>query len=111
MASVFPTETVTVERPFAAGHDAHGCAVTEYGSEQVRGVLAQPNGTSDLDAERPDGVKASFVFHFPKSYEASLKGCRVLYRGRRWRVVGDPQKLPAAPGPFDRSAAAEACDG
>ena len=111
MLSLLPTEDVAVERPAVVGEDPHGCPVTEFRSERVAGVLAQPAGTSDLAAGRPNGAKASITFHFPRTYAASLKGCRVLYRGRRWRVVGDPQKLPSAPGPFDRAAVAEACDG
>ena len=106
-----PTETVRVLRPEKVDTDAWGCDVAEYAGEDVAGVLAQPAGTSDLGAERPDGVRAAWRFHFPKSYEKPLAGCLIEYRARRWRVAGDPQKLPFSPGPFDRAALAEAVDG
>ena len=93
------------------GRDAHGCAGEGWAEEDVPGVLAQPAGTSDLGAGRPDGVKASMRFHFPKTYGKPLAGCLIEYRGRRWRVSGDPQGLPFSPGPFDRCALAEAVDG
>ena len=109
-AWMLPTETVRVLRP-AAADDAWGCDPDACEAEDVPGVLAQPAGTSDLDAERPNGAKAAWRFHFPKSYGRPLAGCFVEYRGRLWRVAGDPQKLPFSPGPFDRTALAEAADG
>lgn len=107
-------EAATVLRRSAASTDSHGNAV--YGAwegEDVQNVLAQPGATSDLDSSRPEGARIAMTFHFPKAYTASLKGCKVSYGGREYAVVGDPQPYTGAntPGPWDRAAECEACDG
>lgn len=104
-------EDVNVLRRSQIGADAMGEPV--YGpweSESVC-VLSAPGKTSDLEASRPYGVKVSFTLHFPKTYTKSLKGCRIVLRGRMLRVVGDPQPYMCAPGPYDRPVEAEAIDG
>lgn len=105
---------VTVERLPEGATDAHGNpAPGEWAPEEVVGVLPQPGGTSDLDASRPEGVSVDMTFHFPKGYTASLKGCRIAYGGRTYRVIGDPQPHVAdlTPGPWNRAVQTEAVDG
>lgn len=107
-------ETVAVMRRERVGTDRFGAP--EWGAwvrEEVPGVLAQVGGTADLEASRPAGVRADMTFHFPASYEPSLKGCRIEYRGRVYEVEGDPRPYAAAncPPPWNRAAEAVSVDG
>ena len=104
---------VEVFRPSHAT-DAHGNQVkSNEASEQVENVLPAPVSTADLGAERPDGVRIDMVFHFPKSYTQSLKDCHIVYRGTRFRVVGNPQPylLELTPGAWNRAVEAVEVDG
>ena len=58
----------------------------------IEGVVVCPGATSELDASRPDGTEVAYTLCFPKSFTASLKGCRVNVRGTEYRVIGDPQR-------------------
>ena len=104
---------VEVVRRVRTGTDRFGAPVYENETETVAGVLPQPGGTSDLGAERPEGVRVDMTFHFPKGYGRSLKGCAVVYGGRAYRVIGDPQPYVEAntPGPWDLAVETEAVDG
>lgn len=103
--------TVTGRRP--AGADRYGATVYEEFTETVADVLPQPGATSDLDASRPEGARIAMTFHWPKGYGKPLKGCRVSYGGREYRVVGDPQPYLDAntPGEWDMAVECEAVDG
>lgn len=114
MPSLISGETVTVMRRERVGSDRFGAP--EWGAwerEEVPGVLAQVGGTDDLGADRPEGRRVDMTFHFPAAYEASLKGCRIGYRGRVYEVEGDPQPYAAAncPPPWNRAAEAVSVDG
>ena len=105
---------VEVMRRSAAGKDAHDTAVkNEWTAETVENVLPQLGATSDLEAARPNGVEVVMTFHFPKTYEQSLRGCRVKYLGVEYAVVGDPQPYLSenCPGDWNRTVECEACDG
>lgn len=104
---------VEVVRRTESGADRFGAPTYETETEQVSGVLPQPGGTSDVGAERPEGVRVDMTFHFPKGYGKSLKGCEVVYGGRSYRVVGDPQPYVEenTPGPWDLTVETEAVDG
>lgn len=97
-------ESVTVLRPVQSGEDSFGRAVVEWVPEQVDGVLVAPASTEGVGAERPDGARSTVRLHMPKTYAASLRGCRVEALGTVWDVVGDPLPMPArlCPGPWDR---------
>lgn len=90
------TEQVAVIAP-AVEYDALGEPI-ERGSVStvIEGVVVCPGATSELDASRPDGVEVAYTLCFPKSFTASLKGCRVNVRGTEYRVVGDPQRYNPA---------------
>lgn len=106
--------TVTVLRRERSGTDAHGNpAYGEWTGTEVGNVLPQPGGTSDLDASRPEGAKVDMTFHFPKAYAEPLKGCRLSYAGRTYRVIGDPQPYldGLTPGEWDRPVETEAVHG
>lgn len=105
---------VEVLRRSAAKKDAHGNAIPgEWAVETVENVLPQPGATSDLEAARPNGVEVVMTFHFPKTYELALRGCRVKYLGIEYSVVGDPQPYVNAncPGDWNRAVECEVCDG
>ena len=77
-------------------------------------VLVAPGSTADLDASRPNGAQVALTLHFPKAWSgAPLKGALVTVRGRRYRVVGDPQPYTTAntPGRFNMPVEVEAVDG
>ena len=109
---LLPTCSVTVLSPNQTGTDALGEPV--YGKPSkgvVDGVLVQLGDTDELGAERPNGERVDVTFFFPKGYEGSLSGCTIVYEGDDYRVLGDPQELPWAPGPFSLKAEAEAVYG
>lgn len=114
MDSLFATVTVTVLRPTTSGADPLGSPVPgEPERETVDGVLPQPSGTSDADASRPSGTSTDVTFHWPRGYGRSLRGCVVLWAGRRFRVVGDPAPYVGAncPGSWDMTVEAVEADG
>lgn len=87
-------QAVTVRRPSVDYAD--GDAVETWADEEVRGVLVAAGPTRDaLDGNRPDGTAVAYTLAFPKSYAASLRGCRVVVGGEELAVVGDPRPHPA----------------
>lgn len=112
MLDVILGETVTVLTPSQSAEDAYGQAVKKWTDEVVRNVLVCEPTTADL-AERPEGDSVSLTLHFPKTYTASLRGCRVTLRGRTYEVLGDPVALTEAntPGKWNRAAAVKFVEG
>lgn len=111
-------ESVEVLTPVVVGADAMGEPVITWESSEVENVLFQPGGgnattTSDLDVERPNGVRINVTFHFPKSFEGSLRGCKVKRGEYVYRVIGDPQPymVDNTPGEWNRSVACEVVNG
>lgn len=105
---------VEVLRRTAASKDSHGNAAPgRWMAETVENVLPQPGATSDLEASRPDGVNVAMTFHFPKTYEHALRGCRVKYLGAEYAVIGDPQPYlnSNCPGDWNRAVECEVCNG
>lgn len=95
------TESVTVSTPVVE-FDALGEPIERDSVDTtIEGVVVCPVATSDLDASRPDGVGVAYTLCFPKSFTASLKGCRVNVRGTEYRVIGDPQRYDPANTPGD----------
>ena len=106
-------ETVAVLTQSVA-YDEHMEAVESWKREEVGNVLVAPGATSDvLDSTRPDGTRVAFTLGFPKTFTASLRGCRVVVRGIECAVVGDPQPYTAGnvPGAWNYTAEVEAVDG
>lgn len=100
----------TVERTF----DDLGEPTGSYATSEEVAVLVAPGSTADLDASRPNGAQVALTLHFPKTWSgAPLKGAHITVRGRRYRVVGDPQPYTAAntPGRFNMPVEVEAVDG
>ena len=89
---MFSTYSVTVYAPEReVTRDRLGNVEFAYGEGTTcDGVLVAPSTTSDLEAERPDGVTRRMQLHFPKTWTSSLRGCLIEVGGQMWRVVGDP---------------------
>ena len=110
-------ESVTVRTP-AYTYDEHMNEREEWSEQVVDNVVVAPTTTSGTsgdvsDTVRPHGTKAILNLGFPKTFDASLRGCHVIVRGREYAVVGDPQPNTAAncPTPWWLSARVEAVDG
>lgn len=103
-----------VVRRVQSGTDEMGDPVFTETEETVANVLAAPSSTDEMDeTNRAFGVVCEMTFHFPKSYTASLEGCRVRWGGREYRVIGDPQPYmdENTPTPWNRAAKAVRADG
>ena len=104
-------EAVTVLTPTQGGEDEYGQAVKSWASQEVADVLVCGPATTDLgaglqtDVGRPEGDSVSLTLHFPKAYAASLRGCRIVLRGRTFEVLGDPVALTDGnvPGRWNRA--------
>lgn len=84
-------ETVTVRTP-SVSYDEHMEEVMTWEDATVQNVVVTPGATSDvLDSTRPDGTRVTFTLGFPKTFTASLRGCRVIVRGIECAIIGDPQ--------------------
>lgn len=112
MFSLIPTEAVTVIRPTVERDDLGEPIEAGASREEVRCVVC-PGATSDLGAERPNGVRIAYTLHFPKTYKGDLRGCSVEVRGTRYDVVGDPQRTTeaATPGPWNMAVEVARADG
>lgn len=112
MFSLIPTEAVTVIRPTVERDDLGEPIEAGASREAVRCVVC-PGSTSDLGAERPNGVQVVYTLHFPKTYLGDLRGCAVEVRGERFSVVGDPQRTSeaATPGPWNMAVEVARADG
>lgn len=93
---MFKGETVELLVPRVT-YDANKDEVTTWEPYTVHGVLFDSPDTDDVDdAMRLHGVHAQFATHWPKSFEGSLRGCRIhrLRDGRTYTIAGDPQPYP-----------------
>ena len=102
-------ERVIVYVPTETGRDDGNNPIIEFAPLAVENVLVAPGANSDVDGSiRPDGVRAQWVLHFPKTCTLSLRGCLVSVRGGEpLPVVGDPQAFAGhlTPTPWDRPVA------
>lgn len=112
MFSLIPDEEVAVIREAAALDDLGEPVGSEASREAVRCVVC-PGSTSDLGAERPNGVRIAYTLHFPKTYKGDLRGCSVEVRGDVFGVVGDPMRTAeaATPGPWNMAVEVARADG
>ena len=85
---------------------------SEASREAVRCVVC-PGATSDLGADRPNGIQVAYTLHFPKTYRGDLRGCSVEVRGEVFDVVGDPMRTAeaATPGPWNMAVEVARADG
>ena len=112
MLNLIPDEEVAVIRDSARLDDLGEPIDSQPSREAVRCVVC-PGSTSDLGAERPNGVRIAYTLHFPKAYKGDLRGCSVEVRGTRYDVVGDPQRTTeaATPGPWNMAVEVARADG
>lgn len=107
-------ETATVYTPVRGDADAFGAKAVTWGETTVENVLVAPGRCAEIgDGPRPDGVIVAVTLHFPKTFTGDLEHCEVSVRGRRFRVIGAPQRFADAncPGEWNMSVECEACDG
>lgn len=89
--SLITGETVTVRTPVYS-LDEHNEHVTRWVDATVENVVVAPGSTADVeDSTRPYGTRAAFTLGFPKTFSASLRGCRCVVRGIEYAVIGDPR--------------------
>lgn len=117
MMQGFAVYDCTILRAVASGFDSLGNVTYTDQPEQLAGVLVTPGAMADLDAERQEGVTKQISVHIPKSYQATLHGCRIrfnsgIYAGT-WRVIGEsvPYMPENTPGRWNRSALAVQVNG
>ena len=112
MVSLIPDEEVSVIRESSKLDDLGEPVGSEASREAVRCVVC-PGATSDLGADRPNGVQVAYTLHFPKTYRGDLRGCSVEVRGEVFDVVGDPMRTAeaATPGPWNRAVEVARADG
>lgn len=114
-------ETVTVLTP-KVSYDADMERVTTWERATVENVVVAPGTTSDVtSSERPYGTLAAFNLGFPKTFSASLRGCRVIVRcpegeseaEHTYAVIGDPHpnNKDSCPTQWWYTAQVEAVDG
>lgn len=107
-------ETITVLHPSTDATDPFGAPIKEFVEESVENVVIHPAEPSDYtDTNRPDGALIQWVLHFPKSYTASLRECRVVVRGETYDIEGDPMPYmnENTPTPWNRRAYAMRLEG
>lgn len=108
-------EPVTILAPTVT-YDENKDEIETFAETSVGNVLFGKPSTEQLeDAMRLFGVHAEYVLGIPKTFTASLRGCKV-YRprdGKTYTIAGDPQPLPPelCPTPWNREAVAGWVDG
>lgn len=106
-------EPVTVLRPTIEFDELGEPTEGDPAREEVSPVVVVPGATSDLDATRPAGVEVAYTLCLPKTYRIPLRGCDVIVRGERLRVVGDPRPYTVenTPTPWNYTAEVTRVDG
>lgn len=112
MINLIPDEEVEVIRESASLDDIGEPTAAAETRERVRCIVC-PGSTSDLGAERPNGVRIAYTLHFSKAYKGDLRGCSVEVRGEVFGVVGDPMRTAeaATPGPWNMAVEVARADG
>ena len=106
-------ETVTVKTPVYEEDEHNELSVT-WKETEVANVVVASGSTSDVeDSTRPYGTRAAFTLAFPKTFDASLRGCRCVVRGSEYAVIGDPHPntIENCPTAWWYTAEVEAVDG
>lgn len=108
-------EEVTVLHFVADGVDELGAPTGSWITEAIVGdVLVAPASTTDLTGSiRPDGDRVDLTVHMPRTYNAALRGRRMVVRGVTYEVVGAPQAYIAANTPtrWDRPVSLKLVEG
>lgn len=91
--------TVKVMRPDELqAKDAHGNPVKVWSPEVVENVLVNKPNTDDLtnSSYLTNGYTLSYQLAFPKTWNESLLGCKVVIPGdpMGYDVIGDPRPVP-----------------
>lgn len=113
---MFRGESVIIRRPVFTSYDANRDPVYTWQEEPLDNVLfGRPSSDQIEEAMRLYSVRCQYTLGIPKSYEASLRGCKVyrLRSGIEYAIAGDPQPLPneLCPTSWNREALAGYVDG
>lgn len=111
---VIKGETIDVFVPSSQVQDAFGAPIKTYTKVSVDNVVRHPAEAEDYtDTNRPEGTVIGWVLHFPKTYTASLRECKVEVEGQMYDIEGDPQAymLVNTPTPWNRKAYAVRTEG
>ena len=106
--------SVEVLRPKTGSVDEFNAPIVVWEREEVENVLVSPSSSADLgDGIRPDGDLIVLTLHFPKTYEASLRSCRIRVEQKIYEVVGDPKPymLENTPTAWNRPVSVKAVEG
>jgi len=110
---MFHTHDVIVLREQVGGVDPMNNPITTTTQQTVSGVLIAPSAAvaisaADEDygsADRPYGVKTSYVLYFPKTFNQPLRGALIVVPDEEepLKVVGDPKPYDPrnTPGEFN----------
>lgn len=108
-------ESITLLTPTIT-YDENKDEVMTWTETELSNVLFASPSTDQVDeAMRLYGVHAQYALHFPQTFTASLRGCKV-YRprdGLTYTIAGDPQPFPPelCPTSWNREAIAGWVDG
>lgn len=85
-------ERVVVEQKEKIGVDDFGADIFKTSEIPTENVVVIPGATSSEKApSHPNAVSVVYTLHFPATWAGSLRGLRILVRGKWYDVVGDPQ--------------------
>lgn len=108
-------ERVTLFAQVKGAEDSYGVPSVEWRAQSVvENVLVAPSGTADLEpGMHADGDSTLLDLHFPKTFTESLRGMRIVVRGKTWQVIGDPQSYSDqnVPGAWNRPAKVRLVEG
>lgn len=107
MASLLPTETVTIEEKTLTGKDSIGEPIFSFTEHEVEGCLISPLSGVELAQSLALLEKVSFSVHLPSSFK--IEGLsRAKVRGKWYRVVHEVPAVTRSPLQWDRSILVEA---
>lgn len=92
-----PKMTLYVRLRVKTGKDRLGNETWAYKPAQaVAGCMFAPSSSSNLDDERPEGVRISATAYFPRGWSDKLLKAHVSPNGDTWlEVVGEPMAYPS----------------
>ena len=88
-------EPITLLTPTIA-YDENKDEIETWTETELRVLFATPTTTQIDENMRLYGVRVGFIVHFPKTFTASVRGCKIFRPrdGRTYDVAGDPQPYP-----------------
>ena len=83
-------EDVIVYTPNLTGKDNFNEDTITWNERRVSNVLIGETTTSDvISNNRPHETNMYIDLYFPKTFNGDLRGCEVIVRGKRLKIVGE----------------------